>query len=60
MIKGRFYMLTPLGPFVRQPLTIRITNCDDRLQLMRNNAEKRKHGATDYYMRDHLRSFELR
>jgi len=31
--------------FVWQPLTIRITNCDDRLQLMKNNAEKRKHDA---------------
>jgi len=31
--------------FVWQSLTIRITNCDDRLRLMENNAEKRKHGA---------------
>jgi len=31
--------------FVRQPLTIRIINCDDRLQTMGHNAEKRKHGA---------------
>jgi len=31
--------------FLRQPLTIRITNCDDRLRLMGNNTEKRKHGT---------------
>jgi len=26
-------------------MTICITNCDDRLRLMENNTEKRKHGA---------------
>jgi len=31
--------------FVRQPLTIRVINCDDRLQTMGGSAEKRKHGA---------------
>jgi len=31
--------------FVQQLLTIRITNCDDRLRLMENNVEKRKHGT---------------
>jgi len=31
--------------FVRQPLTIRFINCDDRLRKMGDNAEKRKHGA---------------
>jgi len=31
--------------FVRQPLTIRVINCDDRLRTMGSNAEKRKHSA---------------
>jgi len=31
--------------FVRQPLTIHVINCDDRLWKIGNNAEKRKHGA---------------
>jgi len=31
--------------FIRQPLTIRVINYDDRLRTMGDNAEKRKHGA---------------
>ena len=31
--------------FVRQPLTIRVTNCDDRSRSMGGNAEKRRHGT---------------
>jgi len=31
--------------FVRQSLTTRVINCDDRLRKMGDNAEKRKHGA---------------
>jgi len=31
--------------FVRQPLTIHVINCDDRLRKIGDNTEKRKHGA---------------
>lgn len=31
--------------FVRQPLNIHVTNCDKRLQLMGDDAKKRKHGT---------------
>ena len=31
--------------FVQQPLTIRVTNCDDRLRWMGDGAEMRRHGT---------------
>ncbi|KYN02982.1 hypothetical protein ALC62_06187 [Cyphomyrmex costatus] len=30
--------------FVQSPLTIRVMNCDEKLQMMRDDANKRKHG----------------